>query len=121
MRVQELAERIERAQANPKELALVLTDALNEARGDLVAEATLVREMGSLRSEVAAFRGEMERELKLIRDELAQEARLLRSEMAAGEQRLDAKLEKALRDQTKWIAGIVIAAVGLLGAILKLL
>lgn len=120
MRVQELAERIERAQANPKELALVLTDALTEARGDLVTEAALVREFGSFRAEIerelGAFRAEMERELQLIRGEF----KLIRAEMAAMEQRLEAKLEKALRDQTKWFAGIVIASVGLLGAILKL-
>jgi hypothetical protein len=56
MRVQGLAERIERAQSDPRRPALVLTDANNEARSDLVTEAVLSRE-------VAVLHETMEREL----------------------------------------------------------
>lgn len=125
MRVQELADRIERAQSDPKALALVRTDAINEARADLVAEAVLARELGELRNaverELGALRGIMERELASLRSEMTQEFKLVRAEMAALDQQQSARLEKALRDQTRWFGGIVIAAIGVLGAILKLL
>lgn len=92
MGVQELAERIERAQGSPKDLALVLTDALTESRNDLVTNATLARELAGVRGEIQGI-----------------------------EHRLTAKLDAALREQTRWIIGVVIASVVLLGAILKLL
>ncbi|MBI2708247.1 MAG: hypothetical protein HYX34_00925 [Actinobacteria bacterium] len=84
-------------------------------RGELASQVAGLR--GELASEVAGLRGELASEVAGLRGELGSDIAGLRGELAS----LEARIGERLRQQTIWMAGSMVTAVGVAAGIATVL